>query len=89
MFTGSPIYVRMRSSRWVQPGGWASWLLMLPGLALIVLAVAILIWPELLAYLVAAAILTAGVVLTGWGWGVRRSLRREQRDRYTVQPFDL
>ena len=85
----SPIYVRMRNSRWIHPGGWASWLLMALGLALIMLALAILIWPELLAYLVAAAILTAGVVLTGWGWGMRRAVRRAQRTHYTVQPFDL
>lgn len=82
MFSSSPIFVRVRSSRWMQPGGRASWLLMVPGLALIALALAILIWPELLAYLVAAAILVAGVILTGWGWGVRQSARRAQRDGY-------
>jgi hypothetical protein len=52
---------------------------MAPGLMLIGLALAILVWPELLAYLVAGAILMAGVVLTGWGWGVRQAARRARQ----------
>jgi hypothetical protein len=87
MFTGSPFYGRVHSVRWGPPAGAASWLLLMPGLSLIVLALAILVWPELLAYLVAGAILVAGLVLTGWGWGVRRAARRAaprtvQQERY-------
>ena len=52
------------------PGGW--WLLMAPGIFLILFGLAILIWPQLLAYLVAGALLFAGVSLTLWGWRVRR-----------------
>lgn len=82
MYTGSPIFVRVHEGRWMQPGSVASWLLIVPGLALIALALAILIWPQLLAYLVAGAILTAGVVLTGWGWGMRQAARRARRGGY-------
>jgi len=81
MFTGSPIFVRVRSGQWTQPG-MVSWLLMAPGVALILLAISILIWPQLLAYLVAGAILMAGIVLTGWGWGMRQAARRAQRETY-------
>jgi hypothetical protein len=78
MFNGSPFFVRFESGRRLLSGGpW--WMLMAPGLALIALALAILIWPELLAYLVASAILFAGIMLTLWGWSVRRALRRAPR----------
>ncbi|HXF61421.1 MAG TPA: hypothetical protein VNK95_07380 [Caldilineaceae bacterium] len=80
MYTGSPIFVRVRNSRWIQPVAGASWLLMAPGLMLIGLALAILIWPELLAYLVAGAILLAGIALTGWGWGLHQAARRASRN---------
>lgn len=82
MFSGTPIFVRVRNGQWIQPGSMAAWLLMLPGMALIALALAILLWPQLLAYLVAGAILTAGIVLTGWGWGMRQAARRARRDGY-------
>ncbi len=78
---GSPIFVRFGSSRWA-PGGAAAWLWMAPGVALISLALAILVWPELLAYLVAGAILLAGITLTGWGWAMRQATRRANRDPY-------
>jgi hypothetical protein len=84
MFSGSPIFVRIRNRQWVDAGGAASWLLMVPGLALILLALSILIWPELLAYLVAGAILMAGIVVTGWGWSMQRAARRRARNANVV-----
>jgi hypothetical protein len=74
------------SSRFAPAAG-ASWLLMVPGISLILLALAIVLWPELLAYLVAGAILTAGLVLTAWGWAMRQATRRQaQQVEYKVYP---
>ena len=63
----------------LSPAGGAWWLLMAPGLVLILMALAIMIWPELLAYLVAGALLLAGISLTTWGWSVRQVSKRSQR----------
>lgn len=86
MYTQTPFTVRFRSSRFAPPAG-ASWLWLVPGVSLILLALAIVLWPELLAYLVAGAILTAGIVLTGWGWVMRQSVRRQtQQAEYKIYP---
>lgn len=71
MFTGSPFFTRDQS-RPSQSSSGMAWLLMAPGLFLTLLALAILIWPELLAYLVATALLFAGLSLIVWGWSMRR-----------------
>ena len=86
MYTQTPFYVRFRSSRFAPPAG-VSWLWLVPGLSLILLALAIVLWPELLAYLVAGAIMTAGIVLTAWGWAMRQSTRRQaQQAEYKIYP---
>lgn len=86
MFTGFPGFVRFRSySQRVTSGGW--WLVMAPGVLLTLVAVAILVWPELLAYLVATAMLFAGLSLTIWGWLLRQAEQRRSRDgniRYDI-----
>ena len=86
MFTGFPGFIRFRSySNRVSGGAW--WLIMAPGLALTFAALAILIWPELLAYLVATVMLFAGVSLTFWGWSMRQLERRRAQSgtvRYDV-----
>jgi hypothetical protein len=88
MFTGSPIFVRVRSSRFA-PRGRSSWLWLAPGVGLLMLALAIVIWPELLAYLVAAGLAGLGAVLTAWGWAMRQSMRsQEQVPTYRVYPQD-
>lgn len=75
MFTGSPIFIRMRTmGQQASHGG--SWLLLAPGLLLTLMAIAILLWPELLAYMVASVLLFAGISLTLWGWGLRQAQRR-------------
>lgn len=76
MFTGSPIFVQFRSYGQRFVGGRANiaWpLAMGPGLLLTLMALAILFWPELLAYMVATAMLFAGVFLLIWGWSLRRA----------------
>jgi hypothetical protein len=75
MFTTSPFFVRFRRyGRQASVG--AAWLVMAPGLLLTLSAIAILIWPELLAYLVASAMLFVGLSLTLWGWSMRQGERR-------------
>ena len=82
MFTNSPIFTNFsRQSRFIS-GGW--WLVMAPGLLLTVMALAILVWPELLAYMVAGVLLFAGVSLTTWAWALRRAERRVD-ERTSVQ----
>ena len=67
---------RFRS--WRATGGSLAWLAIIPGVALMLFALAILIWPQLLAYLVAIMLLFAGAGLTVWGWSLRRASRRHQ-----------
>lgn len=87
MYTQAPFFFRFRGGS-LSPSSGASWLLLVPGISLILLALAIVLWPELLAYLVAGAILTAGLVLTGWGWAVRQAARRQPQQpvEYKVYP---
>jgi uncharacterized membrane protein len=86
MFTDSPIFVRFRSSR-QQWSGRSSGLVLAPGLVLTLMAIAILVWPELLAYLVASVMLMGGLALLLWGWTIRqaeRRLRSQSAIRYEV-----
>jgi hypothetical protein len=78
MFNGLPGFIRFRSyGNRISGGAW--WLVLAPGLALTLAALAILIWPELLAYMVATVMLFAGVSLTFWGWSMRQlDTRRAQ-----------
>jgi len=86
VYTQTPFFMRFRSSRFAPPAG-VSWLWLVPGISLILLALAIIIWPELLAYLVAGAILTAGILLTTWGWAMRQATRHQaQQAQYKIYP---
>lgn len=86
MYTQAPFFVRFRSSRFAPSAG-VSWLWLVPGISLILLALAIVLWPELLAYLVAGAIMTAGIALTAWGWTMRQATRRQSQPvEYRVYP---
>lgn len=82
MFRGTPFFVQFNryGQRFGQRmGGGAGWLLMAPGLALAGFGLAILLWPELLAYLVAGLLLFAGLTLTGWGWQMRQAQKRMEK----------
>lgn len=88
MFTRSPMFIRFQRYGQQFTGnaaGGAWWLLMTPGLALTLVALAILVWPELLAYMVASVLLFAGVTLMLWSWRMRRVERRVHRDMATRQ----
>ena len=81
MFGRTPIFVQF--NRFGQrfggsAGGAAGWLLMGPGLALAAFGLAILVWPELLAYLVAGLLLFAGLTLAAWGWQIGQAQKRMQ-----------
>jgi uncharacterized membrane protein YphA (DoxX/SURF4 family) len=52
-----------------------AWLLIGPGIVLSCLALAILLWPELLAYMVAMLLLFVGLVLVVWGWSLYQAER--------------
>jgi len=75
MFNRSPFFAQFTrfGSR---AGGAAGWLLMGPGLLLAAVGLAILIWPELLAYMVAGLLLFAGLTLSAWGWQMTQVQRR-------------
>ena len=70
MFTDSPFLRTVRNGRPMNTGVW--WVLMAPGLLLSLMAIAILVWPELLAYMIATVLLFAGISLTLWGWSMRK-----------------
>jgi hypothetical protein len=78
MFTNTPFTRIYRFGSTGLRGAW--WAVMAPGVMLTLLALAILIWPELLAYLVASALLFAGLSLMVWGWSIRRAEKRGQQN---------
>lgn len=81
MFTDSPFLRMVRNGRPMNTGVW--WVLMAPGLLLSLMAIAILVWPELLAYMIATVLLFAGISLTLWGWSMRKlSSQTSQRTIY-------
>jgi hypothetical protein len=65
------------------------WRLMAPGLGLIGAALAIVIWPDLLAYFVASLLLCGGTVLLMVGWYVRQLEQSARRPMSSVPPLDL
>jgi uncharacterized membrane protein HdeD (DUF308 family) len=78
MFTGQQSSVRFfRTGQRIsqQAGGLGRWLMIAPGLILMLFGVAILLWPELLAYMVAGLFIAIGVSITGWGWRFSRRRR--------------
>ena len=79
----------MRFQRVGRPRNGLGWMLMIPGLFLIVFAVAILIWPQLLAYLVATVLLAAGISLSMWGWRVSRAARQYQSQHQGVTYYEV
>jgi Flp pilus assembly protein TadB len=91
MFTRSPIFIRMQRDGQQFAGnatGGIWWLLMAPGIALTLVALAILLWPELLAYMVASLLLFAGVTLMAWGWRMRRAEQRLHQPLTTLDRHD-
>jgi hypothetical protein len=87
MFIRSPIFLRMQQAgQQFTRNGVRSvwWVLMAPGVALTLVALAILLWPELLAYMVASVLLFAGVTLMLWSWRLRQAEQRLHQDVITI-----
>ena len=61
---------------------------MMPGLSLIGVALAMIIWPALLAYFIASMLLGVGVALTALGWRLRRIEQHTRRHMYEAPPRD-
>lgn len=80
MFTSSQSFTTFQRRGRLLPSGWS--LLMIPGLFLTLMALAILIWPELLAYMVAGVLLFAGLSIMGWAWSLRQAERRTEQKAY-------
>lgn len=74
MFTNSYSFTTFQRRSRLLPGGWS--IIMAPGLFLTLMALAILVWPELLAYMVAGVLLFIGVMLIGWSLALRQAERR-------------
>lgn len=88
MFVNSP-FSTSRQGRYVGSGASGLGLLvMLPGVLLSLMALAILLWPELLAYMVAGAMLFGGLSLITWGWRMRR-LADRTRAQSTIVHYDV
>jgi Flp pilus assembly protein TadB len=91
MFARSPMFVRFQrygQRLTANNGDGAWWLLMAPGITLTLVGLAILVWPELLAYMVASVLLFGGVTLMAWSWRMRRLERRMHRHMTTTGPHN-
>ena len=62
---------------------------MAPGLGVIGAALAMIIWPDLLAYFVASLLLGVGTTLTVLGWRMRHLEQHARRPRHRAPPLDL
>jgi len=60
--------------------------LMAPGVALTLVALAFWVWPELLAYMDGQPSCFAGVTLMLWSWRLRRAEQRMHQDMTTIEP---
>jgi hypothetical protein len=91
MFVRSPLFIRLQNYRQRFVGndsGGLWWMLMTPGIFLTLVGLAILIWPELLAYTVAMVLLFAGVTLMVWSWRMRRAEQRLQHRMTAINRND-
>ena len=61
------------------------WLSLLPALSLIGFGVAILIWPELLAFLVATFLITTGTAIMAFAWRIRATTHRVEELKEQVR----
>jgi hypothetical protein len=85
------MFIHMQSSgrRFVgNDSGGVWWMLMTPGVVLTLVALAILLWPELLAYMVASVLLFAGITLMAWSWRMRRVERRMHHHMTSINRHD-
>src|SRR5262245_24210281 len=92
MFRGFAMFIPAQEygQRPTRPGARGfGWRLMVPGFCLICAALAMVIWPELLAYFVASLLLCGGTVLFMVGWRMRQLEQPAHRLRPRVPPLDF
>lgn len=92
MFRGFSIFMPTQGygQRYTRDGARSrEWGLMAPGFGLICAALAMIIWPELLAYFVASLLLCGGIVLLIVGWRMRQLEQPTRRPMSRVPPLDL
>ena len=91
MFRGFPLFIHTQWSGQHQTRHGARdrwWGAMMPGLGLIGVALAMIIWPDLLAYFIASMLLCVGVALTALGWRLRRIEQHTRRHMYEAPPLN-
>jgi peptidoglycan/LPS O-acetylase OafA/YrhL len=91
MFRRFPIFIQMQEygQRQTRHGARGiGWLAIAPGLGLICVALAMTIWPDLLAYFVASILLCVGTALTVLGWRMRHIAQDARRPRHRAPPLD-
>jgi len=76
-----------RQTRHEARGLW--WLVMAPGFGLICAAIALVIWPALLAYFIASLFLCGGTALIMVGWRMRQHEQHERQHMHRAQTLDL
>ncbi len=80
MFNGPDRYFDLRPlDRLIKDLSAVWWFYLLGGLALILLGIAIVIYPELLAIMIAAVFIALGLVVLARGWQVRQVKSRYER----------
>ena len=91
MFNG-PMFIRLNryrryASKMGNSGAW--WAIAGPGALLIVVALVMMIFPQLLIYLLAYAVATvllvSGISLVAWGWSMRRITQQGGTGRFGRQ----
>ena len=92
MFRGFPLFIHLQEygQRQTRHGARGiGWLAMAPGLGLIGVALAMIVWPDLLAYFVASLLLGVGTAFIVLGWRMRHLEQEAHRPRYRAPPLDL
>lgn len=92
MFGSFQIFTSPQQMRqaYVRHGASTTWgLLMTPGIGLIGAALAIVLWPELLAYFVASLLFCAGVACVFAAWRMRRVGQRLRQHVHNGRPLDM
>ena len=88
MFRSFDRYFDLRPlERWIEWLNATWWFYLAIGLGLILTGAAIVLWPPLLAVIVAAFVITAGITIIIAGWQIRRERNRYRRYKRDILGF--